>query len=97
MYGQEEATKGVSASVICGKVAQMGTGCFDLKMDIPKLLGRGCQEPKSGQEQCKHNSKIRSRPLLEKFIEEKIPEETNIKMSFGKKSGKFKPIEYDEE
>jgi len=94
MYGQEEATKGVSASVICGKVAQMGTGCFDLKMDIPKLCR---QQPKSIQERNQKNSKIPSRPMLEKFVEEKIPEKSIIKLTFGKKSNKFKDIEYDEE
>ena len=35
--GQEESTDGVSASIICGKMAKMGTGVFGLKIDINKL------------------------------------------------------------
>ena len=37
VYGLEESTKGVSASIICGKLAGMGTGLCKLKMDITKL------------------------------------------------------------
>lgn len=36
-YGQDETTKGVSAAIICGKMANVGTGAFDLEMDIHKL------------------------------------------------------------
>lgn len=34
IYGQEESTKGVSASIICGKTPQLGSGLVDLKMQI---------------------------------------------------------------
>jgi hypothetical protein len=34
IYGQEESTKGVSASIICGKTPQLGSGIVDLKMQI---------------------------------------------------------------
>lgn len=37
VYGQKEETCGVSASIICGKVAQIGTGVCELKMDIKNL------------------------------------------------------------
>lgn len=37
IYGQEESTCGVSASIICGKLAQIGTGICDIKIDIGKL------------------------------------------------------------
>ena len=37
MYGQEESTRGVSASIICGKRANIGTGICDLKMDVKAL------------------------------------------------------------
>jgi DNA-directed RNA polymerase beta' subunit len=37
VFGQEEPTKGVSASIICGKRATVGTGLCELKMDIEKL------------------------------------------------------------
>lgn len=32
-----EKTKGVSASIICGKRANIGTGFIDLKIDVKKL------------------------------------------------------------
>lgn len=35
--GDVERTKGVSASIICGKRAKMGTGMVDLKIDISQL------------------------------------------------------------
>lgn len=37
VYGQKEKTQGVSASIICGKVAQIGTGLCELKMDVKAL------------------------------------------------------------
>ena len=36
-YGQKEATKGVSASIICGKRANIGTGVCELMMDVKAL------------------------------------------------------------
>jgi DNA-directed RNA polymerase subunit A" len=36
-YGQKEATRGVSASIICGKRANIGTGVCDLMMDVKAL------------------------------------------------------------
>jgi DNA-directed RNA polymerase beta' subunit len=92
MYGQEEATKGVSASVICGKVAQMGTGCFDLKMNIPMIKGE--EHKKHNHKNPLNNSK---RPLVEKFVKEHQPAEPIVKTTFGKKSRKYKDIVYDEE
>ena len=35
--GETEPTKGVSASIICAKRSQVGTGMMDLKIDIEKL------------------------------------------------------------
>lgn len=37
-YGQEEPTKGVSASIICGKKANIGTGLCDINMNINKII-----------------------------------------------------------
>lgn len=37
IFGDEEPTVGVSASIICGKRAKMGTGLCELKMDIDML------------------------------------------------------------
>lgn len=38
VFGQEEPTRGVSASIICGKRAPIGTGMCDLAMDVQKML-----------------------------------------------------------
>lgn len=38
VFGQEEPTRGVSASIICGKRAPIGTGMCDLTMDVKKML-----------------------------------------------------------
>lgn len=38
VYGQKEPTRGVSASIICGKRAPIGTGLCDLAVDINKLI-----------------------------------------------------------
>jgi len=38
VFGQEEPTTGVSASIICGKQARIGTGVCDLTMDIDKII-----------------------------------------------------------
>lgn len=40
IYGQEESTKGVSASIICGKRASLGTGSCSLKLNLEKLLSK---------------------------------------------------------
>lgn len=37
IYGEKETTKGVSASIICGKVAPVGTGLCELMLDTSKL------------------------------------------------------------
>jgi len=38
VYGQKDNTRGVSASIICGKRARIGTGLCDLSMNLQKLL-----------------------------------------------------------
>ena len=37
LYGEQEETKGVSASIICGKIAHIGSGVCELIMDIKAL------------------------------------------------------------
>lgn len=37
LYGQKEPTRGVSASIICGKRAEIGTGLCDIEIDISTL------------------------------------------------------------
>ena len=36
-HGDVEPTNGVSASIICGKRANIGTGMMDIQIDIEKL------------------------------------------------------------
>lgn len=40
IYGETEITKGVSASIICGKRSKIGTGMFDIKMDLSLMKDR---------------------------------------------------------
>lgn len=37
VHGQEDPTRGVSASIICGKRAKIGTGLCDISIDLNKL------------------------------------------------------------
>jgi len=37
LYGKNDPVTGVSASIICGKCPQLGTGSFDLVMDLNKI------------------------------------------------------------
>ena len=37
IFGQEDSTQGVSSSIMCGKIAQMGTGKCDIIMDLNML------------------------------------------------------------
>lgn len=39
VHGQEDPTRGVSASIICGKRAKIGTGLCEVAVDINKLVG----------------------------------------------------------
>jgi len=38
VYGQQEPTRGISASIICGKRSQIGTGMCELKVDMEKIM-----------------------------------------------------------
>jgi DNA-directed RNA polymerase subunit A" len=38
IYGQQEPTRGVSSSIICGKRARIGTGLCDVSMDMNKIV-----------------------------------------------------------
>ena len=40
VYGQEENTRGVSASIICGKIAHIGSGVCELKINVDALPGQ---------------------------------------------------------
>jgi DNA-directed RNA polymerase beta' subunit len=39
IHGQEDPTRGVSASIICGKRAKIGTGLCEVSVDVNKLVG----------------------------------------------------------
>jgi DNA-directed RNA polymerase beta' subunit len=41
VYGEKESTRGVSASIICGKRAKIGTGICNLMIDINVLINCG--------------------------------------------------------
>lgn len=72
LYGQKEETRGVSASIICGKVAQIGTGLCELKIDVDKLPNSTSVLEKT----VKEKDKI-SKPI--------IPKDTNIPFEKMKK------------
>ena len=40
IYGQEEETKGVSSSIICGKRSQIGSGFCELRINLDCLPGQ---------------------------------------------------------
>jgi DNA-directed RNA polymerase beta' subunit len=42
--GEKEATDGVSASIICGKLGKFGTGACELRVDVSKLTKMGIIE-----------------------------------------------------
>jgi len=37
VYGEVESTNGVSAAIVCGKIAKIGTGLSELRMNLSKL------------------------------------------------------------
>lgn len=45
VYGETETTDGVSASIVCGKFAQIGTGLCQLRIDVDKLLQVSSEPP----------------------------------------------------
>ena len=55
-----EKTKGVSASIICGKRANIGTGFIDLKIDIKKLP-KSILFKEEGVSECQKKTQIKPR------------------------------------
>lgn len=74
-YGQVESTKGVSASIICGKRANMGTGLCDLQIDFDRLP---CVEEKDDENDDEKNEEKNGKP---KYIQ-KFPLKKSIKMAY---------------
>lgn len=76
IYGQDEATRGVSASIICGKIAQIGTGVCDLIIDdkrlpsTPPILDDMVYEKKSNRSPPP-TIKVSSPKKLEKRLQKK--------------------------
>lgn len=62
--GQHEPTKGVSASIICGKRSSIGTGMINVGIDIPKLPAPIWNLPKKSE-------KVKDKVFKNSIIEEK--------------------------
>ena len=62
--GEVEITKGVSASIVCGKLSNIGTGMIGLRLDLARLPIGNCKQkqlapPKDEVEEIETESKIR--------------------------------------
>lgn len=57
VFGQDEPMKGVSASIICGKVARIGTGMCDLSVNLEKL---GVVEEENEEEESSESERSES-------------------------------------
>jgi DNA-directed RNA polymerase beta' subunit len=71
--GEIEPTKGVSASIICGKRASIGTGMIDLCIDLKRL-------PKPGGSLKPIPEKVESKKVESKKVESKV-KKFNLKKS----------------
>ena len=81
LYGEQEETKGVSASIICGKIAHIGSGVCELIMDIKALPNHipvlsQIVEEKSEQEAYNINAKYSEK---KKSVENEKPVEVKKK------------------
>jgi DNA-directed RNA polymerase beta' subunit/DNA-directed RNA polymerase subunit K/omega len=77
VFGQEEPTKGVSASIICGKRAQIGTGLCDLRMDLKMLPGMPTiEEETDDDEKC-------TTPFMTKFEQARLLGTRALQLSKG--------------
>ena len=81
LYGEQEETKGVSASIICGKIAHIGSGVCELIMDIKALPNHipvlsQIVEEKSEQEAYNINAKYSEK---KKSVENEEPVEVKKK------------------
>ena len=71
--GEVEPTEGVSASIICGKRANIGTGMVDVKIDIAKLPLSKPITTKAIAERAKERVMKRSREReRNKIVSEKL-------------------------
>jgi len=68
-YGDVEPTNGVSASIICGKRATIGTGMMDLRIDIGRLPGCVPIIKKQVEEVKETISKPHSKKRKDDFVE----------------------------
>ena len=87
LYGEQEETKGVSASIICGKIAHIGSGVCELIMDIKALPNHipvlsQIVEEKSEQEAYNINAKYSEK---KKSVENEEPVEVKKKKKSVKK------------
>lgn len=90
--GEKESTDGVSASIMLGKMPKTGTGVFDMRLDIPKIIKS--QIFFSEDKDITHSSSSLSPtlPVKNKKEDEKENKEENIskKYTFTKRASEAK-------
>jgi DNA-directed RNA polymerase beta' subunit len=82
VYGLEESTKGVSASIICGKLANVGSGVSKLHMAIPKEVETPIESPK-GEDAVYSLKPALSKKLLQEQVKEQVKEKPVKKKTFS--------------
>lgn len=93
--GEKESTNGVSASIMLGKMPKVGTGVFDMYLDIPKIIksqvisnetleGKRVKEVKERKEEVKDIKEVKER-------KEEVKEVKN-KYSLSKKRDDVKDV-----
>lgn len=72
--GEKESANGVSASIMLGKMPNIGTGVFDLLVDIPKLLAMNIGKENDEKEKKHVKNDEKEKKEKEKKNENTIPE-----------------------
>jgi DNA-directed RNA polymerase beta' subunit len=63
--GEKENANGVSASIMLGKMPNIGTGVFDLIVDVQKLIDNGGIEEYDKKEEKNEKNEIKNEPIQE--------------------------------
>lgn len=82
LNGEKESANGVSASIMLGKMPNIGTGVFDLMIDLPKLMSLQSEYQQEKEE--KKEEKIKREETKEVKREEKRREEKEEKKEYKK-------------
>ena len=79
--GEKESANGVSASIMLGKMPNIGTGVFDLMIDLPKLLELQAQMVKDSKEseESEEDQKIEQKEEKKEKKEKEKKEKTEKK------------------